>query len=64
MFNFNINLNELGDLPMTNIFLIGTIVIICVFIWQFSNIINAITHAIKTSNDIENQRKNHFFNKQ
>lgn len=51
MVNFNIELAKIGELSMQNIILLGSFAIILVFIWQFSNILNAIVNFLKFKDD-------------
>lgn len=39
--NFNIDLNKLGELPMTNLIIIGIFAILCIFIYKLPELINA-----------------------
>lgn len=51
MVNFNIELAKIGELSMQNIILLGFFAMGLVFIWQFSNILNAIINFLKFKAD-------------
>ena len=47
MVNFNIELAEIGELPLENFILFGVFAILLVLIWQFSNTLNAVVNFLK-----------------
>lgn len=56
--NFTINLEKIGELSMQNLVLIGIFIILCLIVWQMSNILNAIANLRKTNHEIKDNSCN------
>lgn len=56
--NITIDLGKIGEFPMDRLLIIGILVIVCLIIWQFGNILNAIANYLKTKHEITKNQPN------